>query len=179
MDAFKQYAEQNPSLELTFETWKKQIIEKSPTFQYWDAVLEFEIQVLHFIKAHRTRDFSLYVESLEALVPWFFALDHTHYSRWIPIHIHDMKALPEEIKEDLGQFLRPGTSSLVCPLTSVISKTQIVKGSGGAVGLTENPTAFRRWMVAGPEQARLLEEFEAQCLKENGPDSLQHHEQHL
>ena len=27
----------------------------------------------------------------------------------------------------------------------------IVKGQGGAVGLTENPGALRRWMVAGPE----------------------------
>ena len=32
-----------------------------------------------------------------------------------------------------------------------------MKGSGGAVGLTENPSAFRKWMVAGPEQAQLLE----------------------
>jgi hypothetical protein len=30
----------------------------------------------------------------------------------------------------------------------------------GAVGLTENPSAFRKWMVAGPEKARLLKEFE-------------------
>ncbi len=35
-----------------------------------------------------------------------------------------------------------------------------VKGPGGAVGLTENPTALKRWMVAGPEQARILTEFE-------------------
>ena len=25
-----------------------------------------------------------------------------------------------------------------------------VKGDGGAVGLTKNPSAFRRWMIAGP-----------------------------
>ena len=35
-----------------------------------------------------------------------------------------------------------------------------VKGSGGAVGLTENPVAFNKWMVAGPEQERLVLEFE-------------------
>ena len=29
----------------------------------------------------------------------------------------------------------------------------VVKGSGGAVGLTENPAAFRKWMIAKPEQA--------------------------
>ena len=39
--------------------------------------------------------------------------------------------------------------------------------SGGAEGLTENPVAFRRWMVAGPGQARLIEEFEVNCLEDN------------
>jgi hypothetical protein len=28
------------------------------------------------------------------------------------------------------------------------------------VGLAENPSAFKKWMIAGPEQARLLKEFE-------------------
>ncbi|KAH3872623.1 hypothetical protein DPMN_035842 [Dreissena polymorpha] len=36
----------------------------------------------------------------------------------------------------------------------------IVKGSGGAVGLTDHPTAFRKRMIAGPEQARIINEFE-------------------
>ena len=37
----------------------------------------------------------------------------------------------------------------------------LVKGDGGAVGLTENPSAMRRWMIAGPEIARVISEFEA------------------
>ena len=35
-----------------------------------------------------------------------------------------------------------------------------VKGDGGAIGLTDNATALRRWMVAGPQVARLIMEFE-------------------
>ena len=35
-----------------------------------------------------------------------------------------------------------------------------MKAEGGAVGLTENPAAFLRWMVAGPESARVTTEFE-------------------
>ena len=38
-----------------------------------------------------------------------------------------------------------------------------VKGDGGAVGLTENPSALRRWMVSGPEMARVIGEFEDSC----------------
>ena len=52
----------------------------------------------------------------------------------------------------------------------------IVKGSGGAVGLTENPSAFKKWMVAGPEQARLTTEFEEQYLPKP-TELLLHHEE--
>ena len=35
-----------------------------------------------------------------------------------------------------------------------------VKDDGGAVGLTGNPPALRRWMVSGLEMARVTGEFE-------------------
>lgn len=35
---------------ISFECWKKTMISKSPTFQYWNIVLEFEIL---FIRSHR------------------------------------------------------------------------------------------------------------------------------
>ena len=51
-----------------------------------------------------------------------------------------------------------------------------VKGDGGAVGLTENPTALRRWMVSGPEMARVIGEFEAATGERRKTDT-RHHEQ--
>lgn len=54
---------------------------------------------------------------------------------------------------------------------------ELVKGSGGAIGLTENPVAFRRWMIAGPaEQARLLRKFEDDFL-DDVSEVLEHHEE--
>lgn len=50
-----------------------------------------------------------------------------------------------------------------------------VKGSGGAVGLTGDPVAFNRWMVAGPKQAWLVLEFEAN-IDTATDDALHHHE---
>ena len=35
----------------------------------------------------------------------------------------------------------------------------LIKGDGGAVGLTDNPSALQHWMIAGPEVARVVEEF--------------------
>ena len=39
-----------------------------------------------------------------------------------------------------------------------------MKGSGGCIGLTENPIAFKRWMLSGPELARLQNQFETEYL---------------
>ena len=59
----------------------KNMINKSPTFQYWDTVLHMEITGLIFVRAHREQNFPPYVETLKALVPCFFALDHHNYAR--------------------------------------------------------------------------------------------------
>ena len=52
----------------------------------------------------------------------------------------------------------------------------LIKGSGGAIGLTENPSTFRKWVIAGPEQAQLIVEFERQYLREIQETHLHHEE---
>ena len=37
-----------------------------------------------------------------------------------------------------------------------------VKGDGGAISLTKNNGALRRWMVAGPQLSSIIAEFEEQ-----------------
>jgi len=166
-----------------FQDWKENMIKKSPTFQFWNIVLEFEKLVLMFVRAHRTRDFRLFIKTLEALVFWFFALDRTNYSRWIPIHIRDMKSLHESVEQELatGWVLQKSEKRFSSmPLDQAHEQNNsVVKGSGGAIGLTENPTAFRKWMVAGPEQARLIETFESASLGSRFSETLEHHEEGL
>ena len=105
--------------------------------------------VLMFVRAHRERDFTLFVEVLEQLTPLFFALDHTNYARWIPVHIKDMKSLPESIKREFKDhhhwvLSKTGKKFSSMPLDQVHEQeNKMVKGSGGAVCLTENPVAFR------------------------------------
>ena len=52
-----------------------------------------------------------------------------------------------------------------------------MKGDGGAVGLTQNPAALRRWMVSGPEMAHLIEEFQVSMEKPEKESDHRHHEQ--
>ena len=55
-------------------------------------------------------------------------------------------------------------------------ENDIIKGDGGAVGLTEKLTALKCWMVAGPEIAGVLKEFES-TFEVTKPCDKRHHEQ--
>ena len=82
-----------------------------------------------------------------------------------------MKSLPSAVSKDLQKYwvVAKTKKSFSCiPIDQAREQSNgIVKGSGGAVGLTENPIVFQRWMVSGPEFARLLREFEDQYLPED------------
>ena len=57
---------------------------------------------------------------------------------------------------------------------------KVGKGDGGAVGLLQNPKALLRLMVGGPELARVIGEFEDNCLDggagKTTRTNLKHHE---
>ena len=55
----------------------------------------------------------------------------------------------------------------------------MIKGDGGVIGLTEDPSALRRWMVAGPEVSRLVAGYEAMSGIKDTTYSSRHHEQTL
>jgi len=151
-----------------FEDWCQQRVSESVHFDFWLKTLSLEILLLMYIRSMREGNFQLYVETLALLLPWMFALDHTHYSRWLSVHVRDMMALPEKhpaIHKEFvaGKFVVHKTSNKFSAMAIDQCHEQnnaVIKGSGGAVGLTDNPAALRRWMVAGPEIARIVADFE-------------------
>ena len=165
------------------ETWRSDMLKRSPTFMFWDLILRYETLILIFVRAHREKNFPLYVHVLEELTPLFFALDHVNYSRWMPVHIRDMKNLPGPIKDEFeqhGHWVISKTNKRFSAIPMDQAHEQenaFVKGSGGCIGLTENPVAFRRWMLAGPELARLQRQFEEEYLPDTKLSS-QHFQNH-
>ena len=45
------------------------------------------------------RDFQLHIYeyACKLLAPWLFALDRTHYARWLPVNIRDMESADTEL----------------------------------------------------------------------------------
>ncbi|CAG2225317.1 unnamed protein product [Mytilus edulis] len=144
-NAYCQYKDvlRDDEVTLEFEDWCLERSKESPHFKFWYTTLRFELTVLIFIRSIREANFSLYIEALSKIIPWFFALDHTNYSRWLPIHLRDMVQLPKTNPETHRAFLEGNF---------VVNKTEknfscmaidqaheqnnaCVKADGGAVGL--------------------------------------------
>lgn len=70
--------------QLSFKEWCQRRTKEHPQFQYWSLALAL---ILTFVHSLREADFDMYLDVLWELLPWFFALDHTHYARWITVHL--------------------------------------------------------------------------------------------
>ena len=167
-----------------FKDWKNKMSTERPHFLYWCLVLELELCVLQLVRSLREANFKHYIECLGQLAPWMFSLDHINYARWLSVHVRDMCTLSSKHPKVFQQFSEG---------SFVVHKSQrafssialdhaheqanaLVKGDGGAVGLTESPGALLQWMVAGPELARMTQEFEESIPSVTKEDT-RHHEQ--
>jgi hypothetical protein len=137
-------------------------------FKYWSITLKMELILLQFVKAIRSADFNMYVNALQLIAPWMFSLDHYNYARWLPVHIYSMATL-EDIHPDVyeqftyGFFTAQKSNRKFSHIGLDHNHEQInakIKGVGGAIGLTENNASLAKWLIAGPEVSRMVEEFE-------------------
>ena len=171
--AYKEYAlECSEGTISDFESWCDRMSTEKTHFQFWYLILLLELDIFTFIRSIREGNFSLYLASLAKLIPCYFAMNHINYARWLPLHVRDMKSSAvlspsAEAKFREGIFVVHKTRNKFSGLTIDQAhelNNALVKSNGGAVGLTENPGALRRWMVAGPEMCRLSRDFEGLSL---------------
>ena len=72
---------------ISLEKWCTERAAACSHFRFWYIILQLELYVMIYMRATREGDFQLYVEALSKIIPWFFALGHTHYARWIPVYV--------------------------------------------------------------------------------------------
>ena len=87
------YSEYDGDLE--FDEWCQEKQTTTPNFHYWSITLQLEFLTLVYVSSIRAGNVDLYVASLKKIAEWCFSLDHTHYARWLPVHIRDMVTLKD------------------------------------------------------------------------------------
>ena len=175
----------DPTDTRSFEEWCEHRKLQSPQFRYWHLVLTMELAILVFIRSLRESNFNLYRQALCQLIPYMYANNNVNYARWLPIHLIDMMTLEErhpQIAEAFhaGKFVVHKSDRDFSAMAMDQAHEQanaIIKGDGGAVGITEDPSALRRWMVAGPAVSQLVSEYEEVSELRDVSKQTKHHEQ--
>ena len=168
-----------------FKDWCHEKQKRSPQFLYWLTVLYLELSILIYVRSVREANFNMCLDALTDIVLWFFVLDHIHYAQWILVHLHDMAELPQQHPEIYNEFKaghftvqKSKRAFSAIPLDQEHEQNNArVEGDRGAVGLTDNPSALRRWMVTGPDVARVIMEFEEANMYPNVNEETCHHEE--
>ena len=153
-----------------------------PQFKFWSMIIELELLMTRFVRSLREGDFPLYVQSCDELCSWSHALDHTNYARWLPVHVRDMVQLAQQNPEVHAEFMKGNfvvqksrrKFSLMAKDQAHEQSNKILQTKGGAAGLYENNETLMLFMLAGPDCARMVEEFEA--IHDQPPSSTCHHE---
>ena len=183
--SYDEYRENTPDDEhFSFKEWCLQMVLNHPQFSYWYKTYQLILLYLRFLRAQREQNYKEYVASLIDIVPWMFVLDHFHYSRWLAVHVTDLLELEKNSTDTHQEFLKGNfvtqkTSNKFSSMAHDQVHEQLnamVKGDGGVIGITENDETLRRWMVAGPEIARLLYDFKDKFSPVNRVERA-HHEQ--
>ena len=149
MDAFEDLFS-NANFENLVQTSVERIdITNSPMARFWLSYMEMvEILYMHY-HAMRTRYWEEYLTSRRMMLPWMFAYDSLHYSRYLSLYWLEMNDLDEE----KAFYMRSGlfsASMFVRPFSPLPHDQWIEmimnKGSkmkGGWIGITHNEEALQ------------------------------------
>ena len=91
-----------------------------------------------------------------------FVLDHTNYSRWLPIYLKSLKELHlihltifEEFQK--GFFTVSKTNRLcISDDHAHEQNNKLIKSDGGVVGILDSPKALLKWMISDPVTASVI-----------------------
>lgn len=124
------------------------------------------------------------MQSLEALIKYFFAHDHLNYARLLPLYISTMQETEKQHPEIWAEFVKGN----FCVTKGVVGFTSIgpdhgieqenreLKVVGGIVGITQNEKSLDKYFLIAPELSNLQREFENTYYTGNNEKRTQHHE---
>ena len=165
-----------------YSEWKVSTMRSSENAFFWFHAVELEVNMFTFICSVREGNFNLFIRTLQNLLPYVFALDQTHYSRWLLIFIQDLQQLEE--KDAVFSEFRKGhftVNKTNCAFSSIEpdhahkQNNKIIKRDGGAVGLFDNEDALMEWATCGPIKAAMLRDLFDDDLDED-ENFCHHHE---
>ena len=165
------YSSEWAEIVTAYEAYVSQMSTVNSTFAFWSSYIEMVGLLLVFIRATRQSDWKLHIASVRSMLPWYFAYDRTHYSRYLPAYWVEMQNLPVTHPETYDHFVmsgewtvqqqtRYGFSATACDQVIEQTCNRDSKTAGGISGITLNRKAVQRWILSQSERAAIARECE-------------------
>ena len=125
----------------------------SQLFKFWNSYIKMILILLRFIRAEREANWELHLQSTAEMVPHFFSMDRTNYSRWLPIYLADMQLLGKTASGVHDEFIKGNhaVSRSSQPFNQIwtdMAQEQSInrdsKIKGGIVGIPQKTGALER-----------------------------------
>ena len=146
----------------------------NPMFKVMRHYMRMVMEMLAFIRAVRTGDWSIHLLTLEMFMKYLFANDKIKYARIITVYLAEMpfsKSSDPEIYDEFTQGKWVVNKNAEVPFcttgadNALEHKNRSMKVSGGLVGITLNEAARTKFFLIAPELASLAEQ--AKSMAEN------------
>ena len=142
--------------------------EKSNTTKLWvDTLIKPIFLCLRYIRAEREGDWYLHIDTVELMLPLFYAAGHVNYARDALIYLREMQKLPENVKKHFlkGEHTVQHTEGIFNGLWSdmAIETTymRLGKASSGIVGQAMKPETVKTWAYSMNVCCELADGLEA------------------
>ena len=66
---------------IAYQQHIKQQSERNPSYAFWSSYSEMVSLMLDFVRATRTGDWKLHMDTLKKMIPWYFSYDQKNYRR--------------------------------------------------------------------------------------------------
>ena len=146
------------------EQLKRERRETSEFFAFWEEYAAMVELLLQFIKAERTGNWKLHLDTVAAMTPYFFVTDRHNYARWLPVYLADMNQMeikhPTVYREFMsGNHNVSWASNPFSQVSTDMALEQSInadsKSKGGIVGISQRPAALQRWFLTSHERAAI------------------------
>lgn len=157
----------------------------SPTFLFWDQLLDAIQILLTFIRAERESKWIEHVCSSASMIPYFFVCNRTNNVRYAPLYVLQMlNDLPREAEEEflLGRhsikFTPHAFQGLWSDMGVEMSVIKDTKREQSIDGFIHRGDAVLRWILSRSISGVYTKNMKSRCGLENDDDSNFLHEQH-
>ena len=137
---------------------------QSRTCKLWlDCLVKPMFIMMAYVRAEREGDWALHVESVKAMIPYFFVAGHNNYARSGTVYLRTIEKLPDDVLVHFlnGEHVMRHVPGLWNGIWSdmFIESTFMRYGHGkaGIVGITLKPETLKTWALSRHICSRLVD----------------------